>query len=257
VGNPTFWSILFWIGAGLFALLAVVAISPMGRTLPQRGQGFIMFTLIGLVLTGLGFLTSAPREATPEEAASAERIVAADHRKDLVTRLAGFPSEAEQTTDRLASMNAGTVADMEGAVDAVRFFQRAGHSIMIVENAATSGEAPVSAEVLAAKDRQKVALVRKQRALFPEIRRTYAAYMSDAVLGAAANFRAVGPGGQNTARRVTQFYVARCRFRRPPCPDGSGDAVSFREGRVRLFRHGSQLRHDGQWGCRRRHRLAR
>jgi signal transduction histidine kinase len=208
VGNPTFWSVLLWIGAGLFALLAVVAISPMGRTLPQRGQGFVMFTLIGLVLTGLGFLTSAPREVTPEEAASAERMVAADHRKDLITRLAGFPFEAEQTTSHLASMNASTVADMEGAVDAVRFLQQAGHSIMIVENAATSGEVPVSAEVLAAKDRLKVALVRKQRALFPEIRRTYAAYLSDAVSGTAANFRAVGSGAK-TLRGASPSFMSR------------------------------------------------
>ncbi|NBW10323.1 MAG: hypothetical protein EBR82_20065 [Caulobacteraceae bacterium] len=208
MGNPTFWSVLLWIGAGLFALLAVVAISPMGRTLPQRGQGFVMFTLIGLVLTGLGFLTSAPREATPEEAAAAERTVAADHREDLITRLAGFPSEAEQTANHLALMNVGSVADMEGAVDAVRFFQQAGQSIMIVENAATSGEAPVSAEVLAAKDRLKVALIRKQRALFPEIRRTYAAYMSDAVSGAVANFRAVGPGAK-TLRGASPSFTSR------------------------------------------------
>ncbi|MDP3378196.1 MAG: hypothetical protein Q8S53_07500 [Brevundimonas sp.] len=208
MGNPTIWSIVWWIGAGVFFFFTAVAASPIGKELPQRGQGIAMFALIGLLLTGVGYMATGPRVPTPEDE------VAAKHQADIreVERqsenVAAFPDVASELMSKLEGLEVQDVSTLDSATDTIRFFDLVAMNIRIIERAVSEGRVDVPAETVAAKDRLKVLLIRKQTQLFPAMRNTYAAYMSRAVASTQANFRAVGPKNK-TLRAASPNFTSR------------------------------------------------
>ncbi|HYC98532.1 hypothetical protein [Brevundimonas sp.] len=152
-----------------------------------------------LVLAGASVVGSAgcgSREPTAKEKADAARRYEAMEQRRLAEQIAAFPASAPQMITNLESITTRDVSDMEAAASTIRVFDQAAMDIRIVEDAAREGAIPVSSQAVAAKDQLKRILIQKQRELFPVMRRTYAAYVSDAVSGAGANFRAVGTGGK-------------------------------------------------------------
>jgi len=69
---PSFVSILFWVGASVFFFFFLVAISPIGKELPQRLRGIVMLALLGLGMTGFGVLTMGNREVRDAERQASE-----------------------------------------------------------------------------------------------------------------------------------------------------------------------------------------
>lgn len=163
------------------------------------------------VLAGAVLVSAAgcgPGEQTDEEKAAASRLYEANRQTDLAEQIAAFPGSAPQMIANLEAISVRDVSDMEAAADTIRAFDRAARNIAIIEDAAKEGVIPVSDQAVAAKDELKRVLIRRQRDLFPAMRRTYAGYMSDAVSGARANFRAVGNGGK-TLRAASPSFTSR------------------------------------------------
>lgn len=164
-----------------------------------------------LIMAGALIVASAgcgSREPTADEKADAARRYEAVEQRRLAEQIAAFPTSAPQMITNLESTTARDVSDMEAAASTIRAFDQAAMDIRIVEDAAAEGTISVSSQAVAAKDQLKQVLIRKQRELFPAMRRTYAAYMSDAVSGARANFRAVGAGGK-TLRAASPSFTSR------------------------------------------------
>lgn len=166
----------------------------------------ISSAFVGALLIAAGGCGSS--EPTPEEKAEATRRYDADKQRRLAEQIAAFPAGAPQMIAALESIAPRDVSDMDAAADTIRLFDRAAMNIRIVEDAAAEGRVPVSEQTLTAKDQLKRMLIRKQRELFPAMRRTYAAYLSDAVSGARANFRAVGSGAK-TLRAASPSFSSR------------------------------------------------
>lgn len=166
--------------------------------------------LISSIMAGAMLVSSAgcgSKERTAEEKAAAARAYQADQKRQTEEQIAAFPAAAPKLIADLRAITARDVSDMDVAVVAVRQFDRAAMDIRIIEDAVSEGR-EVSPEAIEAKDELKRVLIQTQRALFPVMRRTYAAYMSDAVSGAQANFRAVGRGGK-TLRAASPSFTSR------------------------------------------------
>ena len=170
----------------------------------QLKLGFLILAgALVVASTGCG----SPEPTAEEKAAAASRYKA-DQQKRLAEQVVAFPTSASQMNASLESLTDRDVSEMEAAANTVRLFDQAAMNIRIVEDAAAEATIPVSDQAIAAKDDLKRVLVRRQRELFPAMRRTYAAYMSDAVSGAQANFRAVGHGGK-TLRAASPSFSSR------------------------------------------------
>lgn len=163
------------------------------------------------ILLACAFLAAsgcAPGEQTPEEKAAAQKLLEEGEQRRLVEQIAAFPSIAAEMVVSLDAKTARDVSDMDSAVAMIRFFDQAARNVRIVEGAAEDSGIQVPADTIAAKDALKAALVRKQRQLFPQMRQTYAAYMSDAVAGTQTNFRAVGARSK-TLRAASPSFSSR------------------------------------------------
>lgn len=156
----------------------------------------------------LGAAGCGSGEQTAEEKAAASRLYEANRQKELAEQIAAFPASAPQRIANLEAISTRDVSDMEAAASTIQAFAQAARTIAIIEDAAEEGAIPVSEQAIAAKDELKRVLIRRQRDLFPAMRRTYAGYMSDAVSGARANFRAVGNGGK-TLRAASPSFTSR------------------------------------------------
>lgn len=162
--------------------------------------------LAGAMLIGAAGCGSG--EQTAEEKAAASRLYEANRQKEVTEQIAAFPASAPQMIANLEAISTRDVSDMEVAASTIQAFDQAARNIAIIEDAAKEDAIPVSDQAIAAKDELKRVLIRRQRELFPAMRRTYAAYMSDAVAGMRANFRAVGSGGK-TLRGASPSFTSR------------------------------------------------
>lgn len=148
------------------------------------------------------------REPTAEERAAAQRRIEAGQRQKLEDDVAAFPTIARQMITSLEAIGPRDVADIQAAIATVRLFDQAARNVRIVEDAALEGAITISSDASKAKDDLKQVLIRKQRELFPQMRRTYAAHLSGAVAGLQANFRAVGADGK-TLRAASPSFTSR------------------------------------------------
>lgn len=146
-------------------------------------------------------------EASVEEKAAAQRQYEADNERELARQIAAFPVAAPKMIADLKAITARDVSDMDTAVVAIRQFEQAAFKIRMIEDAVSESQS-VSNEVVKAKDELREVLIVTQRSLFPIMRRTYAAYMSDAVSGAQANFQVAGSGGK-TLRAASPSFTSR------------------------------------------------
>lgn len=165
--------------------------------------------LFGIVLVLAPALSACgSNEPSAEERAEARARYEARQKEEDAREIADFPRSSGQIIANLEAITERDVSDMEVATAAIRQFDRAGASIRMIESAEAEGVIPVDPEAIAAKDRLKVVLIARQRALFPAMRETYARYMSAAVSGTSANFRAAGAGGK-TLRGASPNFTSR------------------------------------------------
>lgn len=146
-------------------------------------------------------------EPTAEEVAATKARLEQQERERLANDVANYPTTATATITQLGQLGPRDVADMESAVEIWRLFDGAARNARIIDDAIEDGQINVPSRAAEANQRLKAILVQKQRQLFPEMRRTYAAYMSREVAGLQANFRAVGPGAK-TLRAASPVFTS-------------------------------------------------
>lgn len=167
-------------------------------------------TACAIVLFGVAAGCGSKEPTAEEQAAIAamqeqqreERL-----QRELVEFLTGYPETASGSIRRLEAMSLGAVRTIEGAADALQTFTDIARQVRRVERAIEGDKAPVSAEASQANATLKRRLIAKQRQLFPQMRRTYAAHMSNAVAGLQANFRAIGAGNK-TLRGASPYFAS-------------------------------------------------
>jgi hypothetical protein len=154
---------------------------------------------IWLATAALIVIMTACSAPEPEltEAEEAERMARVLQQTDPVGQ---FPTVTrEEILPTLEGLSVRSVGDAAGAVNAVQIFDRAARAISLTEDAALDPETTELREQLIER------LKAKQVELFPAMRRSYAAHLSDAVAGAQANFRAVGSGNKTLRAASPNF----------------------------------------------------
>lgn len=160
--------------------------TPGTRVMLQR---CVILIAVPLILTGTG---CGPSELTPKEKALAAAYLDEAKQRDTDDSVARFTGVSIKTIVALEAIHESDITDFDAAVTAVKLFDEASNNIRFIERAGEDGRTLIKPEVQESKADLKAVLIRKQKELFPAIRNAYAAYMSDAVVGAQANFRAVG-----------------------------------------------------------------
>ncbi|WP_295166334.1 hypothetical protein [uncultured Brevundimonas sp.] len=163
---------------------------------------------LGEVAFALTLAACGSSEPTPEEVAAQQERHEQAIRQKLADDIVRYPQIAANGMAALKALSVADVRSIDGAVQAEKSFAEIARNVGIVEGAVEAGEMVVSSEARGASAQIKTLLIEKQRQLFPEMRRTFAARMSSEMDGLRANFRAVGAEAK-TLRVASPVFVSR------------------------------------------------